>query len=300
MPAQIINGKKISEEIKQEVKQQAKALFNETGVIPGLAFILVGDNPASQVYVKTKGKACEELGFFSITLKLPTETTEDELIEKINNLNSDPRIHGILVQLPLPHHINEQKILQAIDPIKDVDGFHPVNVGKLVIGLETYPPCTPAGIQELLKRSGINPSGKHVVVLGRSNIVGKPIANILLQKREWANATVTVCHTGTKDISYFTKQADILIVAMGKPEFVKGDMIKPGAVVIDVGVNRVDDPGSEKGYRLVGDVHFESAYEVAGAITPVPGGVGPMTIAMLMKNTLQAAMNQVKVKQISN
>ncbi len=295
MPAQLIDGKKISEEIKNEVKQKAKALFDETGITPGLAFILVGDNPASQAYVKMKGKACEELGFYSITLKLPAETTEDELIEKIHNLNLDPKIHGILVQLPLPSHIDEQKILQVIDPIKDVDGFHPVNVGKLVIGLETYLPCTPAGIQELLKRSGINPSGKHVVVLGRSNIVGKPIANILLQKKEWANATVTICHTGTRDISYFTKQADILIVAMGKPEFVKGDMIKPGATVIDVGINRIEDPNSDKGYKIVGDVHFESAYEVAGAITPVPGGVGPMTIAMLMKNTLQAAINQIKV-----
>jgi methylenetetrahydrofolate dehydrogenase (NADP+)/methenyltetrahydrofolate cyclohydrolase len=300
MPAQLIDGKKISEEIKNEVKQKAKALFDETGITPGLAFILVGDNPASQAYVKMKGKACEELGFYSITLKLPAETTEDELIEKIHNLNSDPKIHGILVQLPLPSHIDEQKILQVIDPIKDVDGFHPVNVGKLVIGLETYLPCTPAGIQELLKRSGINPSGKHVVVLGRSNIVGKPIANILLQKKEWANATVTVCHTGTRDISYFTKQADILIVAMGKPEFVKGDMIKPGATVIDVGINRIEDPSSDKGYKIVGDVHFESAYEVAGAITPVPGGVGPMTIAMLMKNTLQAAINQIKVGNFSN
>lgn len=300
MPAQIINGKKISEEIKQEVKQQAEALFNETGVVPGLAFILVGDNPASQVYVKMKSKACEELSFYSITLKLPAETSEDELIEKIKTLNSDPKIHGILVQLPLPPHIDEQKILQTIDPIKDVDGFHPVNVGKLVIGIETYLPCTPAGIQELLKRSGINPSGKHVVIVGRSNIVGKPIANILIQKKEWANATVTICHTGTRDIAHFTKQADILIAAMGNPEFIKGDIIKPGAVVIDVGVNRINDPNSEKGYKLVGDVHFESAYEVAGAITPVPGGVGPMTIAMLMKNTLKAALNQVKAKHILN
>jgi methylenetetrahydrofolate dehydrogenase (NADP+)/methenyltetrahydrofolate cyclohydrolase len=235
-----------------------------------------------------------------VTIKLPAQTTEDELIEKIKALNNDSKIHGILVQLPLPAHIDEQKVLQAIDPIKDVDGFHPVNVGKLVIGLDTYLPCTPAGIQELLKRSDINPSGKHVVVVGRSNIVGKPIANILLQKRDWANATVTVCHTGTRDISYFTRQADILIVAMGKPEFIRGDMIKPGAVVIDVGVNRIDDPNAEKGYRIVGDVHFESAFEVAGAITPVPGGVGPMTIAMLMKNTLQAALNQIKVKELAN
>ncbi|CUU01716.1 methylenetetrahydrofolate dehydrogenase (NADP+) / methenyltetrahydrofolate cyclohydrolase [Candidatus Thermokryptus mobilis] len=300
MPAQIINGRKISEEIKKEVKQKKEALFNETGIVPGLAFILVGDNPASQVYVNMKGKACEELGFYSVTIKLPAQTTEDELIEKIKTLNNDSKIHGILVQLPLPSHIDEQKILQAIDPIKDVDGFHPVNVGKLVIGLDTYLPCTPAGIQELLKRSDINPSGKHVVVVGRSNIVGKPIANILLQKRDWANATVTVCHTGTRDIAYFTRQADILIVAMGKPEFIKGDMIKPGAVVIDVGVNRIDDPNVEKGYRIVGDVHFESAFEVAGAITPVPGGVGPMTIAMLMKNTLQAALNQIKVKELAN
>jgi methylenetetrahydrofolate dehydrogenase (NADP+)/methenyltetrahydrofolate cyclohydrolase len=300
MPAQIINGRKISEEIKKEVKQKKEALFNETGIVPGLAFILVGDNPASQVYVNMKGKACEELGFYSVTIELPAQTTEDELIEKIKVLNNDSKIHGILVQLPLPAHIDEQKVLQAIDPIKDVDGFHPVNVGKLVIGLDTYLPCTPAGIQELLKRSDINPSGKHVVVVGRSNIVGKPIANILLQKRDWANATVTVCHTGTRDISYFTRQADILIVAMGKPEFIRGDMIKPGAVVIDVGVNRIDDPNAEKGYRIVGDVHFESAFEVAGAITPVPGGVGPMTIAMLMKNTLQAALNQIKVKELAN
>jgi methylenetetrahydrofolate dehydrogenase (NADP+)/methenyltetrahydrofolate cyclohydrolase len=300
MPAQIINGRKISEEIKKEVKQKKEALFNETGIVPGLAFILVGDNPASQVYVNMKGKACEELGFYSVTIKLPAQTTEDELIEKIKALNNDSKIHGILVQLPLPAHIDEQKVLQAIDPIKDVDGFHPVNVGKLVIGLDTYLPCTPAGIQELLKRSDINPSGKHVVIVGRSNIVGKPIANILLQKRDWANATVTVCHTGTRDISYFTRQADILIVAMGKPEFIRGDMIKPGAVVIDVGVNRIDDPNAEKGYRIVGDVHFESAFEVAGAITPVPGGVGPMTIAMLMKNTLQAALNQIKVKELAN
>jgi methylenetetrahydrofolate dehydrogenase (NADP+)/methenyltetrahydrofolate cyclohydrolase len=300
MPAQIINGRKISEEIKKEVKQKKEALFNETGIVPGLAFILVGDNPASQVYVNMKGKACEELGFYSVTIKLPAQTTEDELIEKIKALNNDSKIHGILVQLPLPAHIDEQKVLQAIDPIKDVDGFHPVNVGKLVIGLDTYLPCTPAGIQELLKRSDINPSGKHVVVVGRSNIVGKPIANILLQKRDWANATVTVCHTGTRDIAYFTRQADILIVAMGKPEFIRGDMIKPGAVVIDVGVNRIDDPNAEKGYRIVGDVHFESAFEVAGAITPVPGGVGPMTIAMLMKNTLQAALNQIKVKELAN
>jgi methylenetetrahydrofolate dehydrogenase (NADP+)/methenyltetrahydrofolate cyclohydrolase len=300
MPAQIINGRKISEEIKKEVKQKKEALFNKTGIVPGLAFILVGDNPASQVYVNMKGKACEELGFYSVTIKLPAQTTEDELIEKIKALNNDSKIHGILVQLPLPAHIDEQKVLQAIDPIKDVDGFHPVNVGKLVIGLDTYLPCTPAGIQELLKRSDINPSGKHVVVVGRSNIVGKPIANILLQKRDWANATVTVCHTGTRDIAYFTRQADILIVAMGKPEFIRGDMIKPGAVVIDVGVNRIDDPNAEKGYRIVGDVHFESAFEVAGAITPVPGGVGPMTIAMLMKNTLQAALNQVKVKELAN
>jgi methylenetetrahydrofolate dehydrogenase (NADP+)/methenyltetrahydrofolate cyclohydrolase len=300
MPAQIINGRKISEEIKKEVKQKKEALFNKTGIVPGLAFILVGDNPASQVYVNMKGKACEELGFYSVTIKLPAQTTEDELIEKIKALNNDSKIHGILVQLPLPAHIDEQKVLQAIDPIKDVDGFHPVNVGKLVIGLDTYLPCTPAGIQELLKRSDINPSGKHVVVVGRSNIVGKPIANILLQKRDWANATVTVCHTGTRDIAYFTRQADILIVAMGKPEFIRGDMIKPGAVVIDVGVNRIDDPNAEKGYRIVGDVHFESAFEVAGAITPVPGGVGPMTIAMLMKNTLQAALNQIKVKELAN
>jgi methylenetetrahydrofolate dehydrogenase (NADP+)/methenyltetrahydrofolate cyclohydrolase len=295
MPARIIDGRKISEEIKLEIKERAEHLRKERGITPGLAFILVGDNPASQVYVKMKGKACEELGFYSVVFHLPETVGECELVQKIEELNSDNKIHGILVQLPLPAHIDEKRIIQSIDPMKDVDGFHPVNVGKLVIGLDTYLPCTPAGIQELLRRSGIDTSGRHVVVVGRSNIVGKPIANLLIQKRQWANAIVTVCHTGAEDISQFTRQADILIVAIGRPEFIKGDMIKPGAVVVDVGVNRVNDPDSRKGYKLVGDVHFESAYEIASAITPVPGGVGPMTIAMLMKNTLKAAMNQAGI-----
>jgi methylenetetrahydrofolate dehydrogenase (NADP+)/methenyltetrahydrofolate cyclohydrolase len=261
----------------------------ERGIVPGLAFILVGENPASQSYVGMKGKACEEVGFYSVTERMPAETTEAELLAKVRAFNEDPRIHGLLVQLPLPKHINEHHVIDAIDPRKDVDGFHPVNVGKLVIGEECLRPCTPAGIQELLMRSGNDPSGKHVVVVGRSNIVGKPIANILLQKQKGANAVVTIAHTGAPDLTVFTKRADILIAAIGKAEAVTGAMLKEGVVVIDVGSNRIDDPSAKRGYRFVGDVHFESASQVASAITPSPGGVGPMTIAMLLKNTLQAA-----------
>jgi methylenetetrahydrofolate dehydrogenase (NADP+)/methenyltetrahydrofolate cyclohydrolase len=225
----------------------------------------------------------------SETLRLPADTSEAVVIAQVNAWNADPRIHGILVQMPLPKHINEQRVIETIDPRKDVDGFHPVNVGRLVIGIECLRPCTPAGIQELLVRSGNDPAGKHVVVVGRSNIVGKPIANILLQKAKGANAVVTIAHTGMKDITPFIRQADILIAAVGKPESITGDMLKPGCVVIDVGINRIDDPSVPKGYRNVGDVHFASASEVASAITPVPGGVGLMTIAMLMQNTLVAA-----------
>jgi methylenetetrahydrofolate dehydrogenase (NADP+)/methenyltetrahydrofolate cyclohydrolase len=236
-----------------------------------------------------KGKACEEAGFYSVTERLPEKTTTAELLVLIDRFNCDPRIHGILVQLPLPHHIHEAVILNAIDYRKDVDGFHPINVGKLVTGQPCLKPCTPLGIQELLIRSGNDPAGKHVVVVGRSNIVGKPVANILLQKQKGANAVVTVVHTGTDDIPRFTRQADILIAAMGKAECITGEMIRPGAVVIDVGTNRIADPSAPNGSRLTGDVHFESASRVAGAITPVPGGVGPMTIALLLRNTLQAA-----------
>lgn len=293
MSATIIDGKKIAEEIRNEVKAGTEQLKKAKGITPGLAFILVGENPASQVYVRMKGKACEEMGFFSITDKLSAETSEKALLDRILELNNDPKIHGILVQLPLPKHINETNVLELIKPSKDVDGFHPYNVGKLVIGEETLRPCTPAGIQELLRRSGNDPKGKHVVVVGRSNIVGKPVANILLQKQSGANAVVTVAHTGAMDIRRYTKDADILIAAMGRVGSITGDMLKEGVVVIDVGTNRVDDPAAKSGYRIVGDVHFESVSKIAKAITPVPGGVGPMTIAMLMKNTLQAAEKSV-------
>jgi len=295
--AQIIDGKKISEEIKKEVKEIAKRLKETKNVTPGLAVILVGDDPASQSYVRSKGKACEEMGFFSITERLPANTTEEKLLAVINEFNNNSKIHGILVQLPLPKHIDEQKIIEAIDPRKDVDGFHPINIGKLVAGLDTLKPCTPAGIQELLIRSGNDPDGKHVVVVGRSNIVGKPVANILLQKQTGANAVVTVAHTGARDLLPYIKSADILIAAIGKPELITGEMLKEGVVIIDVGINRIKDASSPKGYRIVGDVHFESASRVAKAITPVPGGVGLMTVAMLMKNTLKAAMMQTKTTQ---
>jgi len=293
MSAQIINGTTIAAEIRREVREQAEDLKRASGVTPGLAFILVGENPGSQLYVSMKGKACDEAGFFSVTEILNSETTEKTLLATISKFNQNPKIHGILVQLPLPRHIREQVVIEAIDPAKDVDGFHPFNVGRLVIGLKTIRPATPSGIQELLLRSGNDPGGKHVVVVGRSNIVGKPVANMLLQKMTGANAVVTVAHTGAAELSRFTKSADILIAAMGRPEGIMGDMLRQGAVVIDVGTNRVEDASAKKGYRIVGDVHFESASKVAKAITPVPGGVGPMTIAMLLKNTLQAAKSSV-------
>lgn len=293
MGAAIIDGKKIAEEIKGELKEKINELKGK-GVTPGLAVVLVGDDPASQVYVRMKGKACEELGIYSETLKYPADLSEEELLSIIDGLNENPRIHGILVQLPLPKHINETKVLNRISPEKDVDGFHPVNVGKMLIGDPGFLPCTPHGIQELLLRSGNDPEGKHVVVVGRSNIVGKPVAAILMQKKKGANATVTVCHSRTRDLPGICRQGDILIAAMGVPEFIKADMVKEGAVVIDVGVNRVDDPSAKRGYRLVGDVDFEAVKEKASAITPVPGGVGPMTIVMLMKNTVIAAENTLK------
>ncbi len=285
----IIDGKKISQEIKDEVKQAVAELQRKSGIRPGLAFILIGENPASQSYVKSKGKACDEIGFYSVTERLPESVTENEVLSLIDRFNDDENIHGILVQLPLPRHINEQKLIEAIDPSKDVDGFHPANVGKMMIGIDTFFPCTPYGIVELLKRSGIDPSGKHVVVVGRSNIVGKPIANMLVQKKEWANAVVTIAHTAAKDISVYTKQADILIAAVGKPNAITKEMVKAGAVVIDVGINRVKDSTAKSGSKLVGDVDFDNVKEIASAITPVPGGVGPMTIAMLMVNTFKAA-----------
>ncbi|MGB9882200.1 MAG: bifunctional methylenetetrahydrofolate dehydrogenase/methenyltetrahydrofolate cyclohydrolase FolD [Methanomassiliicoccales archaeon] len=288
MVARLIDGNEIAAQIREELKAKIADLKSK-GVTPGLAVILVGEDPASQVYVRMKGKACEELGLYSETIRLPANYPEDALLKLIDDLNANPKIHGILVQLPLPDHINETKVLNRIDPEKDVDGFHPVNVGRMLIGDPGFLPCTPHGIQELLIRSGNSPEGKHVVVVGRSNIVGKPVAAILMQKKKGANATVTVCHSRTKDLPSVTRMGDILIAAMGVPEFIKADMVKEGAVVIDVGVNRVEDPSSKKGYKLVGDVDFEAVKEKASAITPVPGGVGPMTIVMLMKNTVLSA-----------
>lgn len=284
----IVDGKKIAAEIREELKIEIDKLKASGKQLPGLAAILVGNNPASESYVKGKSKACSEIGMLSKIEKLPAEISESELLAIIEKYNADKNYHGILVQLPLPKHINEEKIIEAVNPQKDVDGFHPINVGNLVIGKDTLLPCTPAGIQEMLVRYKIPLKGKHVIVVGRSNIVGKPIANILLQKKENANAVVTVCHSAADDISYFTKQADILIAAIGKPNFIKAEMVKDGVVVIDVGINRVEDASEAKGYKIVGDVDFNSVSKKASFITPVPGGVGPMTIAMLMKNTLKA------------
>ncbi len=294
MTAKIISGKDVAAEVRAELKVQTDALIAEHNVQPGLVTILVGDNPASMSYVTAKQKAAKELGFHSVQDSQPADIAEEDLLKLVDQYNNDPKIHGILVQLPLPKHINETKVLYAMDPEKDVDGFHPVNVGKLMIGEAKFLPCTPAGIQELLVRSGVEIEGAEVVVVGRSNIVGKPIANILLQKAEGANATVTVCHTRTKDMASHTKRADILIVAAGFPNAVTADMVKDGAVVIDVGVNRVGEKPSKKTPGkmvaiLKGDVDFDAIKEKASAITPVPGGVGPMTITMLMSNTLKSA-----------
>ncbi len=287
MTAQLISGIEIARQIREELKEET-ARLKERGVAPGLVTILVGQNPASMSYVTAKQKASKELGFHSIQENQPETITEDELLALIERYNRDSKIHGILVQLPLPKHINETKVLYAIDPKKDVDGFHPVNVGKMMIGEADYLPCTPAGIQQLLIRSGVKTDGAEVVVVGRSNIVGKPITNILLQKQKGANATVTICHTGTRDIAFHTRRADILIVAAGKPKAITADMVKAGAVVIDVGVNRIGMTADGKA-KLCGDVDFDAVKEKASLITPVPGGVGPMTITMLMLNTVKAA-----------
>ncbi|OPY90649.1 MAG: Bifunctional protein FolD protein [Syntrophus sp. PtaU1.Bin208] len=287
MAAVIIRGSEIAQQIREDLKKET-TLLRARGVVPGLVTILVGQDPASMSYVSAKQKTAHDLGFYSLQDSLPGDIPESLLLERIAQYNEDLRIHGILVQLPLPKHISEEKILYAIDPGKDVDGFHPVNVGKLMIGQADFLPCTPAGIQQLLIRSGVRIDGAEVVVVGRSNIVGKPIANMLLQKQEGANATVTVCHTGTRDIAFHTRRADILIVAAGKPRAITADMVKEGAVVIDVGVNRIGFTPEGKA-QLCGDVDFEAVRQKAGAITPVPGGVGPMTITMLMVNTLKAA-----------
>ena len=287
MSARIIDGVAIGKEIRAEVATEVAKLAAR-GITPGLAVVLVGENPASQVYVRAKGRACEEAGMKSITVTLPAETSEAEVLATVDRLNADPEIHGMLVQLPLPKHINSDKVTHRISPAKDVDGFHPVNVGKLVLGDKTgFRPATPYGVQQMLIRSGIETKGANVVVVGRSAIVGKPMANLLIQDGPGGNATVTVCHSRSRDLPAITRGADILVVAIGKPEFVTRDMVKPGAVVIDVGINRVDDASNPKGYRLCGDVKYSEAAEVASAITPVPGGVGPMTIAMLLMNTLQ-------------
>jgi methylenetetrahydrofolate dehydrogenase (NADP+)/methenyltetrahydrofolate cyclohydrolase len=284
----IIDGKKTAQDIRAKLKIEIDKLKTQGKTVPGLVAILAGDDPASEIYVKSKSKACTEIGMQTVTEKLSADTSEKELLELISQYNNNEKFHGILVQLPLPKHINEDKVIEAISPEKDVDGFHPVSVGNLVIGKEAFRSCTPAGIQELLIRYKIETKGKHVVVLGRSNIVGKPIVNILLQKKEYANSIVTVCHSAAPDVSYYTKQADILIAAIGSPKFVKAEMVKHDVVVIDVGINRVEDATAKKGYRVVGDVDFEGVSKKASFITPVPGGVGPMTIAMLLKNTFEA------------
>lgn len=287
MSAALIKGTEIAAAIRQEIKQDVEKL-KARGVTPGLVTILVGEDPASQSYVRAKQKTAHELGYYSVQESQPADISEETLLALVRQYNQDPKIHGILIQLPLPKHINETRVLYAIDPDKDVDGFHPVNVGRMVIGEPAYLPCTPYGIQQMLVRSGVKTESAEVVVIGRSNIVGKPIANILLQKAPGANATVTICHTRTKNIAEHARRADILIVAAGKPKAVTADMVKPGAVVIDVGVNEIGR--TDEGKRiLVGDVDFEAVKEVASAITPVPGGVGPMTITMLMLNTLNAA-----------
>lgn len=286
----IIDGKKVSSDLKAELKIRVDGHRAATGKVPGLSVIIVGEDPASQVYVRNKAKSCAEVGMHSSVIEMPASTSQELLLAKIEELNNDPAVHGILVQQPLPKQIDEFAVTLAIDPAKDVDGFHPENLGRLVMGHldKCFVSCTPYGILELLGRYGIETKGKHCVVVGRSNIVGKPMANLMLQKLEATNCTVTVCHSATRDIPSYTRQADILIAAIGKARFITADMVKPGAVVIDVGINRIDDPTTKSGSRLVGDVDYDGIAPIASAMTPVPGGVGPMTIAMLLKNTLQS------------
>jgi methylenetetrahydrofolate dehydrogenase (NADP+) / methenyltetrahydrofolate cyclohydrolase len=294
LPAELIDGVAIARAVREDVARDAASLEAQ-GVKPGLAVVLVGEDPASTVYVRAKGKACEEAGMHSTTIRLPADTTEVDLLFCVDALNDDPAIHGILVQMPLPKHINSDEIIRRIRPEKDVDGFHPVNVGKLLIGeRDGFAPCTPAGVQEMLRRSSIETRGMECVIVGRSNIVGKPMAALLMQGGAGADATVTICHSRTRDLAFHTRRADLLIAAIGRPAMITAEMVKPGAVVIDVGINRVDDPSVAKRYRLVGDVDFDGVRQVASHITPVPGGVGPMTIAMLLKNTVQAARTSVR------
>lgn len=289
MAAEILSGTEVAKAMRQEMAAETERLKADHGVVPGLCVVLVGDDPASMSYVRGKRKACEEIAINSVEHKRDADFPEADLLALIAELNADPTVNGILVQLPLPKHIRENLMLDAIDPSKDVDGFHPINLGRMLVGEDCLLPCTPHGVQQLLLRGGVEIEGKHVVMVGRSNIVGKPLANILLQRKDGANATVTVCHTRTPDMAIHTRQADILIVAAGRPNTITADMVAEGAVVVDVGVNRVDDASKKRGYRLVGDVDYEGVREKASLITPVPGGVGPMTITMLLHNTIAAA-----------
>lgn len=293
MTAKIIDGKQVAADMREELKAKVAEL-KEKGIVPGLAVVLVGEDPASKSYVTAKERACEEIGIYSDDNRLPAETSQEELMAMVDKLNKDPKVNGILVQLPLPKHLNESEVLLAIDPNKDVDGFHPVNVGKMVVGEEAFLSCTPHGIIQLLLRNNVKLEGAEVVIVGRSNIVGKPVANMLIQKNAKGNATVTVCHTRTKGLAEHCLRADIIIAAAGRPNTITADMVKDGAVVIDVGVNRVEDASKKRGYRLVGDVDFEAVKEKASLITPVPGGVGPMTITMLLYNTVESAERAAK------
>ncbi|MBQ9431587.1 MAG: bifunctional methylenetetrahydrofolate dehydrogenase/methenyltetrahydrofolate cyclohydrolase FolD [Kiritimatiellae bacterium] len=289
MGAVILDGKKLAAEMRADIAAKVAELKRDFGITPGLGVILVGANPASISYVTAKEKACTEAGMYSEDIRLPEEATQDDVVAIVRRMNLDPKIHGILVQLPLPKGIDESAVISAISPEKDVDGFTPENVGRMVIGEQSFLPCTPHGVIKLLERAGVETSGRHVVVVGRSNIVGKPVAQLLMRKAPGCNATVTVCHTATPDLSVFTRQADILVVAAGHPNTVTADMVKPGVAVIDVGVNRIPDPTRSRGYRLSGDVDFDAVSKIASVITPVPGGVGPMTITMLLYNTLASA-----------
>ena len=289
MTARILNGNDLAAELRAEVAEGVAHLAQMSGVTPGLAAVLVGDDPASAVYVRNKARACAEAGIFSETFNVAAESSQDDLHSLLDRLNADHRFHGILLQLPLPDHLVESSAIERIDPVKDVDGLHPVSQGRMLQGEPTFLPCTPAGVQQVLMRSGYDPAGQHIVIVGRSNIVGKPLAALLMQRSAGGNATVTVCHTRTRDLPDVTRQADILIAAMGVPRAIGAEMVRPGAVVIDVGINRVDDATRRRGYRLVGDVDYDPVAEKAEAITPVPGGIGPMTVAMLISNTLHAA-----------
>jgi methylenetetrahydrofolate dehydrogenase (NADP+)/methenyltetrahydrofolate cyclohydrolase len=296
MTATIIDGKQVAESIRAELKEEV-AKLKAKGIVPGLGVILVGVDPASVSYVTGKERTCEELGIYSEDNRLPAETSQEELMALVRKLNADPKINGILVQLPLPSHLNEAEVLMTVDPNKDVDGLHPTNVGKMVVGEKAFLPCTPHGVIQLLLRSGVKLEGAHTVIVGRSNLVGRPLMNMLTQKSPTGNATVTVCHTRTRDVAYHTRQADIIVAAAGRPKTITADMVKEGVAVIDVGVNRVEDATKKAGFRLVGDVDFEAVKEKASFITPVPGGVGPMTITMLMYNIVESAKRAAGISE---